>query len=1067
MRAAIDSAANRSFARAELLPWEANSTASVEIDLALNTTTCRSTKETEVEILCGEIKLKTKLLLVPKLREEIILGHDWLKEQQAVLDYNRGCIHLGRDQRHTIFWHDRPELDSPAIDWTAAISSTPPEVREKLQGVLQRHHEVFAGQQLKGTRSIKHEIRLKGGSKPFRLPMYRYSDEKKKIIREQVEEMLRQGVIEPSTSPYNSPVVIARKKDSSPRFCVDFRRLNDLSEEVDSPLPLIYETIKDLGSAHIFSTIDLKSGYWQIPMEESSKRLTAFSVPDGGRYQFRVMPFGLMNAPSTFQRLMQDVLTGLLRQCCLVYLDDIVVYSRSWDEHLRHLDLVLERLQQHNLVASLEKCQFGRDQVSYLGHVITPTGNIPQTQHLRAITEHKAPESKKELQKFLGTCNWLREYIPRFAEVARPLTDLLAKKNWFWTEEAQQAFEAVRSAFSQPLKLSRPDPELPTVLQTDASQKGLGAVLYQTTAEGERRVISYASAKLTETEKKYHSNELECLALVWAIKKYRPYLEDRHFTLRTDNKALTWLKQASGQKTKYARWALLIQSFKFTLEHCPGRENELPDLLSREPEGEDTTQAREEDRLHPREQRQMAGSIAKPRLFEITSTPLFKLVSNAQDSDPLCQQLRQDPNSAAAYNLRVDENNILWTTRRSTGPYIRPPGVYAPFSVRQKIISHYHDAPEAGHPGAEETRRAIGRDYDWQGVASEVRQYIRQCRTCARYKRGPNPRTDQQRARKPTACWKHVAVDCMGPYPATERGNRFIIVATDLFSRWVEARPVPRTDTKTVFNFLEDEVFSRWGYPEALLTDNGTSLTSKLWKKLCRERHIAHWTVPVYHPRANPTERRNGEIKKTLRIALEKDMEHLTWDSSVPRVLFALRNRANAATGVPPSELLLGRPLKRPGDWQHPRAEEPILPVEQREQQAATRQNQYQRKKFDYGPEEAPAFAVGDRVFVRKHSGPSRRGRYAGFEALWEGPYKVLQRRGQVYEVDKKGSRLKAHLSRMKSAKHSTDAPDLPPTTDENSPAVNARLAGGELSRPQVIPDGAAAPVWAENEEAD
>jgi hypothetical protein len=417
---------------------------------------------------------------------------------------------------------------------------------------------------------------------------YRYSNEKKTTIYQQIEKMLEDRIIEPSTSEFASPIVVVKKKDGQPRFCVDYRRLNSQTVDEATPLPRIQETLRDLGQAMVFTTFDLRSGYWQVAMEEASKKYTAFSTPDGALFQFQVMPFGLKGAPATFQRLTtQEVLPGYLRSFTLVYLDDIIIYSPDYNTHLAHLRLVFERLAIHGLRCAPRKCNLGKRELEYLGHVVGPYGNRPQECHLHQIATAEPPTDRKRLRSFLGTCSWLREYVSRFAEIAQPLTDLLGnQKKWKWGPAENDAFLAIKRALAAPLPLHRPDPTRPYVLQTDASSIGMAAVLYQE-VDQQRHVIAYASSRFNATEQKYHSNEQECLALVWGIRKYRPYLEDRRFLVRTDNKALTWPQSAKDGKAKLTRWALELQQYNFGPEHCPGKENELPDFLSRNPEAQE------------------------------------------------------------------------------------------------------------------------------------------------------------------------------------------------------------------------------------------------------------------------------------------------------------------------------------------------------------------------------------------------------------------------------------------------------------------------------------------------
>ena len=319
--------------------------------------------------------------------------------------------------------------------------------QETLLKLLQTHAEIFSPlcQGLPQTRTIQHEIRVTT-DQPFRLPSYRYPEQKRAIIEEQIQQMLANGITEQTTSPYSSPIVLAQRKNKWPRFCVDYQWLNAITEDYPQPIPNIPDALKDLGSAKIFSTLDLKSGYWQIPMESSSKKYMAFATLSGGSYQFRVMPFGLEGAPGTFQRLMsQEVLTGYIGKFCIVYLDDIIIYSRNIEDHLHHLALVLERLHIHHLTASLEKYQFGMERLEYLGHIVTTDGKEANPEYVKAIIEAPTPKTKRQLQSFLGTCNWLREYIPHYSVITAPLTELTVKKSGFrWNTEAQKAFESLK-----------------------------------------------------------------------------------------------------------------------------------------------------------------------------------------------------------------------------------------------------------------------------------------------------------------------------------------------------------------------------------------------------------------------------------------------------------------------------------------------------------------------------------------------------------------------------------------------------------------------------------------------
>lgn len=665
------------------------------------------------------------------------------------------------------------------------------------------------------------------------------------------------------------------------------------------------------------------------------------------------------------------------------------------------------------------KCHFARSQLPYLGHVIDAAGNAPETSYLTRLQEQPVPNNKRQLRKFLGICGWIRDYIPRFADIAAPLTDLLGEKQrWHWTTVEQQAFEKIKAEFRRPLKLSRPDFKRGFVLQTDASGIGVAAVLLQE-YDNRRHIIAYASARLNRTERRYHVNEQECLAVIWAVKKYRTYLEDRRFILRTDSKALTWLTTMKDAGGKLARWSLLLQEFVFDVEHCPGRLNDLPDALSRLPADEpvpaDTVEA---DRLLP--------PVLMPSRRDVFALPatvscvqhqaLMDEVREAQRQDPDFARINaqiarirevgpEEPGEVGLMKFYETKDGLIYRSLKGHRLLV------VPIAMQPRVMHFYHDHSLAGHPGAEETARALQIHYYWPFVDRDVRRYVRQCYICAVSKRGPRQPNAPLRPRQPERPWETVAVDVMGPYPSTRNGNRFIIVATDLFSRWVEATATQNTPSPIVVKFL-DEIFARYGYPEHVLTDNGTQFNSIAWNQALQRWGSAHWTTPIYHPRANPTERRNQEIKKALRAHVHTGNPKL-WDSYLHLVLYSLRTRRNKATNYTPSELLLGYNLPRPGVATKDADESPEIRCQRlrnRRAQARANQRRYQDVRFPVDRQKPVNFQVGEEVLIRSTPVVGR-----PFAAKWRGPYHILAVAGPtVYWIDVDGNPIKQHVDRIR-----------------------------------------------------
>ena len=388
-----------------------------------------------LQLRIGGKSFACSFYVAPALNLNIIIGIKTLDEEQAILDLTRHVLYFGRSQRVTapLVQSHRPCIQAAAIDLHQLRHSFPADLQQKFFDLIQAHREIFGPLEgrLRQTRTVQHEIKTVP-HKPFRIAPYPCSEKKRAIIEEQVQEMLAEGIIEPSCSPYSSPVVLQPKKDGKMRFCVDYSRINQFTVDTSQCIPTIHIAVKDIGNAKVFSSLDLKSGYWQVAMDPDSIKYTAFATHSGGCYQFRVMPFGLKGAPGTFQLLMsQEVLSGYFGIFCLVYLDDVIVYSQTPEEHLRHLALIFERLQLHGLTVAMDKSKFGVTELIYLGHKTTPSGNQPLPEHISKIQALEAPKTRRQLQALLGTCGWLREYIPRYSEITAPLTDLVGKSKAF------------------------------------------------------------------------------------------------------------------------------------------------------------------------------------------------------------------------------------------------------------------------------------------------------------------------------------------------------------------------------------------------------------------------------------------------------------------------------------------------------------------------------------------------------------------------------------------------------------------------------------------------------------
>lgn len=823
---------------------------------------------TVLEAKCSSEEIDLPIKVVKCLIPDIILGHDFLTQYGVIIDYTANEIFLGKEGRIRLGWLEGKGFRKRKL-WDHTILSdlkTGPLLsaqRSNLEKLLSKFPEVITDE-IGFTTTVKHKIVCRDNT-PIKQRPYPLNPDKRKFVIDKVKEMESQGLIEPSTSGWASPIVLPKKKNGDYRLCVDLRQVNNKTVSDAYPMPDLRNLIKQVSGAKVFSTLDLNSGYWQVEVEESSRPMTAFSTPRG-LYQFRVMPFGLKNAPATFMRLMEEVLSGYTGEFCQVYLDDILVYSKNFNEHLEHLARVLERLKLHGLTCQLKKCQFVSSSVEYLGHVLTEKGLERQTEKNKAIEEQERPRTKRQVRQFLGLCGWYSSFVPHFESKAAPLTDLLNKDKPFkWTQREEAAFQEIKRAICDSPGLAYLDPSREVCLQTDASDIGLGAVLFHEKVGGGKDIIEYASRKLSPTERNYCTAEKEALAVVWAVGKFRGYLEGRRFKLFTDNSSLQWLNKTSGAKSKLMRWALVLNDFDFEIHHVPGTSNQAADSLSRNPmDGSEVTKELQEREIPGTTKKEQSSVLL---VMEDASNGInLELLKKWQMEDTACSKMKSWLSKRSAdsrlvpaqfkmcyKNFRLEEGLLMYLSHLPGSS----PVIVIPRSKAENILEKYHDNPEAGHPGREETYLSIRQRFFWVHMRLDIKNYVQSCAVCACTKATNQKASSSMKGRRPHQPWEVLALDLMGPYPRTARGKTGILVVTDLFTRWVEAFPIPEATSGRILLLLRTEVFSRYGYPRCLLTDNGSQFTSRQWLQTLSDWGIEHWTTPIYHPQANPTERRN------------------------------------------------------------------------------------------------------------------------------------------------------------------------------------------------------------------
>ena len=931
--------------------------------------------------------------------------------------------------------------------------------RNKLAGLLHKYADVFStsSEDIGHTDRVRHRINT-GSAFPIREPTRRLPIGKREIEKEEIKKMLERGIIEPSKSPWASNIVLVTKKNGQVRFCVDYRKLNEVTIKDSYPLPRVDDCLEALSGAKWFSSMDLNSGFWQIGMDDTDKEKTAF-LTSMGLFQFTVMPFGLVNAPSTFERLMEDVLRGLQWQECLIYMDDIISPSSTFEEGLNRLESIFIRLRGANLKLKPSKCVLFQTKVNFLGHVVSSDGIATDPSKTEAVDNWPIPRTPKQVRSFIGLCSYYRRFIKGFADIARPLHKLCEKGTKFiWTPECQQSFETLKSALSETPILAYPKPGEQFILDTDASDKAVGAVLSQV-QDGKERVIAYMSKSMNKHEKAYCVTRKELLAVVAALRSFHSYLYGQEVLLRTDNAAVSWMRNLKRPTGQTARWLEELGTYNLNVIHRPGKSHKNADGLSRMP----CKSCARQENLNQEDER---GSDDEENcdsqcntIRAITSTHSATTTENQallegwdlgtlrqkqlEDDDlkPIMTALESkgerpswDQVSAGSSVLKsiwrqwdrlTLYEGVLYRTYFDEDSSTKQ--LIVPKELQSQILEYFHDIPSAGHLGAEKTQSRINRFFYWPNMKEAVVQYCKECDKCAA--RQP-PKLSR---RAPLGQYlvgqpmERIAIDILGPLPVTNRGNRYVLVVCDLFTKWTEAFAIPNQEATTVVKVMVDEFICRFGTPLQIHSDQGSSFESQIFKGMCELFQIDKTRTTSQRPQSNGCVER---YNRTLASMLTKYAEHeqRTWDEYLPQVMMAYRSSIHSSTGMTPNLLMLGRNVMMPLDVVVPRPEvhescdkeqyiqdlqSKFAQVHEKAREHLKKSSDYQKKHYDIKSEKR-SLEKGQAVWL--YDTTRRVGVCHKLTSKWKGPYVVVKKIDDLTYMVKKSKKQHAkvyHIDRL------------------------------------------------------
>ena len=847
--------------------------------------------------------------------------------------------------------------------------------KQRLYVFLGQNRKTFAKDfsELGKTHLHAHRIET-GNSRPVSKAPYRQSPDMRRETERQTQQMLDDGIIVESSSPYHSPIVLVRKRNNEWRFAVDYRELNKVTEPQSFPLPHIvdvFDAIAD-AKAEIFSVLDLKSGYWQVPLDPETAHKSAF-ITHQGVYQFTRLPFGLMNAPMTFQSLMTKVLRNLNWKVALVYIDDILVFSQNLDDHLNHLKLVFSNLSAANLTLQPSKCKFAVKEVDYLGHVISKQGIKVNPLKTHAVDSYPQPKTAKQIKSFLGMTSYYRRFIKDYSLITGPLTSLLKKDTKFkWTPECEKSFQTLKKALSSAPILAFPQFDKEFIISVDSSEYSIGFVLSQHDNEGREHPIAYGGRTLHNHELRWHITDKEGLALVEAVKQFRPYLANTKFTVYTDNISVKWLKQIKNCQGRLGRWALSLQGYNFSIVHKSGSANGNADGLSRRIyPSKEAVSTDSHDELADLGEEAVCSIQNSIEGIELTAVTLFysheEQVQTAKvfpatantDGQPkttilnevvnddrykdliklqrncefykdivkykLCKEVPDDPKKAKSvvaesYQFEIGPQGLLfhlYTPRTKGVPKEEKIllQLAVPKKMRDEILKSFHDSlAGGGHQGFERTYAALRLKYFWPSMWDDTRTYIQSCEPCQASKRHIHGKPPPLNPLPVSDLFGRWHIDILGGLPTTKDKYKYVLLVVDSYSKWCEAFPLRTQEATEVAAVLFKEIICRYGAPNVLVSDRGINFMSNLVKALCELFQITRYYTSSYRPLFNGAiERMNSVILQALRIYCKGQQDD--WPDLLPSIMMAYRmTPATQSTQHSPFFLLYGREMRLPID---------------------------------------------------------------------------------------------------------------------------------------------------------
>lgn len=1004
-KALIDTGAQSNFITPELVN-EMKLNTEIAPDVILTTVTGEERKldrKVKFELRIGKEIVEVQGYIA-SLRHPIILGRPFIKQYNKEIDFIKETVFgIGNCENETQlqeieyvdsnqFLRDiRPTESDIGLFYITEETlergkETPEFIKSEFDDVVTN----TSPKTIPEFKKVTHRIHLIPGAKPTARPPYRISQFETEELKKQIEELLRQGFIQKSNSPYAAPVLFVKKKDKALRLCVDFRLLNINTIKNAFPIPLIEDLFMKIGTAKVFSKLDLMSGYFQIRVDPRDEEKTGFVTPFG-HYHWRVMPFGVVNGPATFQSFMNDILGDTPN--VLVYLDDILIYSHNRKEHERDLKRVLRVLRENKLIAKEKKCEFFKDTLDFLGHTITPNGIVPNDLKIETIVKWKTPQNAKDAMRFMGLCNYYRKFVPGFSKISAPINEFMAE-HCSWQEEQEKAFEILKEKMTTHPVLVLPDFTKEFRLSTDASDAAIGSTLEQVDDNGKLiGVIGYFSKKLIAAQLNYFVMEKEFLAIIESLKHFRSILYGRRFILRSDHLSLSYImSQGKVPQNRIARWLDFLSEYDFEIQHISGTKNNAADALSRIGINN-------------------VGITLTAIPFDYDFTEDYDIDTDFSVIYDCLKNNKQPPkeiNNHIRHFLLVG-NQLFYSI--NVGMDQTQDRVCVPKGeIRTTLILKFHNPPSEGHFGAYKTYYALADGFYWPKMFRDVNRFVKSCVACQRTKSLTKRTQDLlQPLPVPEDRWSSVSMDFVTGLPTTDQGCDAIMVVVDRFTKVAHFIPTTKTVTGEIAaKLFTDNIIRLHGLPQEIVSDKDLTFLSPFWKTIQASFGTELKFSTTNHPETDgQTERVNAILNRLLRTYVSN--EHTSWQNFISAVEFSYNSSHQISIQTTPFMADLGRSPQIPNAYQpsyldaySPKAEQLATKMKaiHRRTQDFIVEAQADQEKYANRSRDRISYEVGDWILLHKDAYMLNK-TYYKLQPVYFGPYRIVAKSGeQAFEVD-------------------------------------------------------------------